>query len=103
LNIQKHDDPLQPGEWRDVDVPGGRLSDSFLPLPYKEPSATLTNLLGVLIDSGKQFAATVEQPTGDGNSEAPVGTTVAFWKKVKELCLQSIKDCITHKDKNLKF
>ena len=44
LNIQKHDDPLQPGEWRDVDVPGGRLSDSFLPLPYKEPSATLTNL-----------------------------------------------------------
>ena len=81
LNIQKHDDPLQPGEWRDVDVPGGRLSDSFLPLPYKEPSATLTNLLGVLIDSGKQFAATVEQPTGDGNSEAPVGTTVALLEK----------------------
>ena len=81
LNIQKHDDPLQPGEWRDVDVPGGRLSDSFLPLPYKEPSATLTSLLGVLIDSGKQFAATVEQPTGDGNSEAPVGTTVALLEK----------------------
>ena len=81
LNIQKHDDPLQPGEWRDVDVPGGRLSDSFLPLPYKEPSATLTNLLGVLIDSGKQFAATIEQPTSDGNSEAPVGTTVALLEK----------------------
>ena len=81
LNIQKHDDPLQPGEFRDVDVPGGRLADSFLPLPYKEPSATLTNLLGLLIDSGKQFAATIEQPTGDGNSEAPVGTTVALLEK----------------------
>ena len=81
LNIQKHDDPLQPGEWRDVDVPGGRLSDSFLPLPYKEPSATLMSLLGSLIDSGKQFAATIEQPTGDGNSEAPVGTTVALLEK----------------------
>ena len=81
LNIQKHDDPLQPGEWRDVDVPGGRLADSFLPLPYKEPSATLTNLLSVLIDSGKQFAATIEQPTSDGNSEAPVGTTVALLEK----------------------
>ena len=81
LNIQKHDDPLQPGEWRDVDAPGGKLQDSFLPLPYKEPSATLTTLLGGLVDSGKRFAATVENPTGDGNSEAPVGTTVALLEK----------------------
>ena len=81
LNIQKHDDPLQPGEWRDVDAPGGRLQDSFLPLPYKEPSGTLTALLGSLVDSGKRFAATVEDPTGDGNSEAPVGTTVALLEK----------------------
>tara|TARA_R110002020_G_scaffold73456_4_gene188264 strand:- start:88 stop:2529 length:2442 start_codon:yes stop_codon:yes gene_type:complete len=81
LNIQRHDDPLQPGEWRDVDAPGGRLTDAFMPLPYKEPSSTLTSLLGSLIDSGKQFAATVEQPTGDGNSEAPVGTTVALLEK----------------------
>ena len=81
LNIQRHDDPLQPGEWRDVDAPGGRLTDAFMPLPYKEPSATLMSLLGSLIDSGKQFAATVEQPTGDGNSEAPVGTTVALLEK----------------------
>ena len=81
LNIQKHDDPLQPGEWRDVDAPGGRLQDAFLPLPYKEPSATLTTLLGALVDSGKRFAATVENPTGDGNSEAPVGTTVALLEK----------------------
>tara|TARA_R110000824_G_scaffold194726_1_gene377368 strand:+ start:1109 stop:3541 length:2433 start_codon:yes stop_codon:yes gene_type:complete len=81
LNIQRHDDPLQPGEWRDVDAPGGKLQDSFLPLPYKEPSATLTTLLGGLVDSGKRFAATVEDPTGDGNSEAPVGTTVALLEK----------------------
>jgi len=81
LNIQRHDDPLQPGEWRDVDAPGGRLQDAFLPLPYKEPSATLTTLLGALVDSGKRFAATVEAPTGDGNSEAPVGTTVALMEK----------------------
>ncbi len=81
LNIQRHDDPLQPGEWRDVDAPGGRLQDSFLPLPYKEPSGTLATLLGALVDSGKRFAATVENPTGDGNSEAPVGTTVALMEK----------------------
>ena len=81
LNIQRHDDPLQPGEWRDVDAPGGRLTDAFMPLPYKDPSGTLTTLLGSLVDSGKQFAATVEQPTGDGNAEAPVGTTVALLEK----------------------
>ena len=81
LNIQRHDDPLQPGEWRDVDAPGGRLQDAFLPLPYKEPRGTLATLLGALVDSGKRFAATVEDPTGDGNSEAPVGTTVALMEK----------------------
>ena len=81
LNIQRHDDPLQPGEWRDVDAPGGRLTDAFMPLPYKDPSGTLTTLLASLVDSGKQFAATVEQPTGDGNAEAPVGTTVALLEK----------------------
>ena len=81
LNIQRHDDPLQPGEWRDVDAPGGRLQDAFLPLPYKEPSGTLATLLGGLVDAGKRFAATVENPTGDGNSEAPVGTTVALLEK----------------------
>jgi hypothetical protein len=81
LNIQRHDDPIQPGEWRDVDAPGGKLQDSFLPLPYKEPSSTLSTLLGALVDSGKRFAATVEDPTGDGNSQAPVGTTVALMEK----------------------
>ena len=55
LNIQRSDDPLQPGEWRDVDAPGGTIRDSFLPLPYKEPSATLAQLLGLLVESGQRL------------------------------------------------
>jgi chaperonin GroES len=103
LNIQKHDDPLQPGEWRDVDAPGGRLQDAFLPLPYKEPSGTLTTLLGALVDSGKRFAATVENPTGDGNSEAPVGTTVALMEKGQRVMSAIHKRYITHREPNLKY
>tara|TARA_R110000868_G_scaffold117260_4_gene311655 strand:- start:4776 stop:7148 length:2373 start_codon:yes stop_codon:yes gene_type:complete len=81
LNIQRSDDPVQPGEWRDVDTPGGTIRDSFMPLPYKEPSPTLANLLGLLVESGQRFASVMEQNTGDGNSEAPVGTTVALLEK----------------------
>jgi len=81
LNIQRSDDPVQPGEWRDVDTPGGTIRDSFMPLPYKEPSPTLANLLGLLVESGQRFASVMEQNTGDSNSEAPVGTTVALLEK----------------------
>ena len=81
LNIQRADDPVQPGEWRDVDTPGGTIRDSFMPLPYKEPSGTLASLLGVLVESGQRFAAVMDQATGDGNSEAPVGPTVALLEK----------------------
>ena len=81
LNIQRSDDPIQPGEWRDVDTPGGVIRDSFLPLPYKEPSGTLAQLLGLLVESGQKFAAVMDQGTGDGNSQAPVGTTVAMLEK----------------------
>ena len=81
LNIQRTDDPLQPGEWRDVDAAGGNLRDSFLPLPYKEPSATLANLLGTLVESGQRFASGMDQNVGDGNQNAPVGTTVALLEK----------------------
>ena len=81
LNIQRADDPVQPGEWRDVDAPGGSLSQSFMPLPYKEPSATLAQLMGVLVESGQRFAAVMDQSTGDANSQAPVGTTVALLEK----------------------
>jgi hypothetical protein len=81
LNIQRSDDPIQPGEWRDVDTPGGVIRDSFLPLPYKEPSGTLAQLLGLLVESGQKFAAVMDQGTGDGNQNAPVGTTVAVLEK----------------------
>ena len=81
LNIQRSDDPIQPGEWRDVDTPGGVIRDSFLPLPYKEPSGTLAQLLGLLVESGQKFAAVMDQGTGDGNQNAPVGSTVAMLEK----------------------
>jgi len=81
LNIQRSDDPVQPGEWRDVDVPGGTIRESFLPLPYKEPSATLAQLLGLLVESGQRFASVMDNQTGEGNSQAPVGTTVALLEK----------------------
>ena len=74
-------DPIQPGEWRDVDTPGGTIRDSFLPLPYKEPSGTLANLLGVLVESGKQFASVIDSGAGDQNQNAPVGTTIAMLER----------------------
>ena len=81
LRIRNDDEPLQPGEWRDVDAPGGALRDSLSPLPYKEPSGTLLNLLGLLIDSGRRFAAITEMQTGDMTEAMPVGTTVALLEK----------------------
>ena len=81
LNIQRADDPIQPGEWRDVDTPGGTIRDSFLPLPYKEPSATLSNLLGVLVESGKRFASVIDQGGAEANQNAPVGSTIAMLER----------------------
>ena len=81
LRVRNDDEPLQPGEWRDVDAPGGALRDSLLPLPYKEPSGTLLNLLSVLIESGRRFAAITEMQTGDMTEAMPVGTTVALLEK----------------------
>ena len=81
LRVRNDDEPLQPGEWRDVDAPGGALRDSLLPLPYKEPSGTLLNLLGLVVDSGRRFAAITEMQTGDMTEAMPVGTTVALLEK----------------------
>ena len=64
-----------------MDVPGGTIRESFLPLPYKEPSATLAQLLGLLVESGQRFASVMDNQTGDANSNAPVGTTVALLEK----------------------
>jgi hypothetical protein len=81
IRIRDEDTPLQPGEFRDVDAPGGSLRESIQPLPFKEPSSTLLNLLGILVDSGKTFASIAEINTGQGNPQAPVGTTMALLER----------------------
>jgi hypothetical protein len=70
--------PIQPGEFKDVDAPGGNLRDAFFPLPYKEPSQTLLNLLGIVVNAGQRFAAIADMQVGDGNQGAAVGTTIAL-------------------------
>ena len=70
--------PIQPGEFKDVDAPGGSIRDSFMMLPYKEPSATLLQLMGIVVQAGQRFAAIADMQVGDGNQGAAVGTTVAL-------------------------
>jgi len=82
VRLQNYDEPIKPGEFRDIDTPGGNLRDSIIPLPYKEPSGTLASLLGGLIDAGRRFVSVADQKTeGMTNSEAPVGTTVALLER----------------------
>ena len=81
IRIRDEASPLQPGEFRDVDAPGGALKDSLMPLPYKEPSGVLFNLLGLLVESGKRFASIADMNIGDSNAAMPVGTTVALLEK----------------------
>jgi hypothetical protein len=73
--------PIQPGEWRDVDAPGGDLAQSLLPLPYKEPSATIFQLLGFCIDATQKFIGTTDLGMGDSNQEMPVGTAMAMLER----------------------
>lgn len=81
LRIRDDDQPLVPGEFRDVDAPAGDLRASLMTLPYKEPSGTLFNLLGFVIDSGKSFAAVADMKLGEGNEVNPVGTTMALLER----------------------
>jgi len=78
LRIRDDDEPLQPGEFRDVDAPGGAIRDSLMPLPFKGPDQTLFNLLGFVVDAGRRFAQITDMKIGDGNENAAVGTTVAM-------------------------
>ena len=78
VRIRNSDDPVNPGEFRDLDVPGGDIRNALMPLPYKEPSGTLAQLLGVVVDSGRRFAQVADTKVADVNSQAPVGTTVAL-------------------------
>ena len=81
LRIQDEGSLLQPGEWRDVDAPGGSLRESLLPLPYKEPSATLMQLLGFCISAAEKFVGTKDLGMTDSNQEMPVGTTIALLER----------------------
>ena len=78
LRIRDDEDPLQPGEFRDVDAPGGAIRDSLMPLPFKGPDQTLFNLLGFVVQAGQRFATITDMKVGDGNQQAAVGTTLAL-------------------------
>jgi len=81
--VRMRDDaqPLQPGEFRDVDVPGGNIKDQFMQLPFKGPDQTLLQLMGVVVDAGQRFASIADMQVGDGNQGAAVGTTVALLER----------------------
>jgi len=78
LRVRDDADPLQPGEFRDVDAPGGAIRDSLMPLPFKGPDQTLFQLLGFVVDAAQRFATITDMKVGDGNQGAAVGTTVAM-------------------------
>ena len=79
--IREEDNPLQPGEFRDIDVAGTDIRSSLMPLPFKEPSGTLYNLLGTLVDAGRRFAAMADMKIAEMGGETPVGTTMAIMER----------------------
>jgi len=81
--VRMRDDaqPLQPGEFRDVDVPGGNIKDQFMQLPFKGPDGTLLQLMGICVSSAQRFASIADAQVGDMNSQAAVGTTVALLER----------------------
>jgi hypothetical protein len=81
IRVKDEASPIQPGEFKDVDTPGGSLKDAFYPLPYKEPSQTLLQLMGLVVQAGQRFAAIADLQVGDGNQQAAVGTTVALLER----------------------
>jgi hypothetical protein len=81
MRIKGEDSPIKPGEFRDADVASGTLKDNILPLPYKEPSATLYNLLNTVVEEGRRFAATADMKVADMSAQAPVGTTLALLER----------------------
>jgi hypothetical protein len=81
IRIRDDAQSIQPGEFRDVDAPGGNIKDSFMTLPFKEPSATLLQLMGVVVSAGQRFASIADLQVGEGNQQAAVGTTVALLER----------------------
>ena len=81
IRIRDDAQAIQPGEFRDVDAPGGNIKDAFMMLPFKEPSQTLLQLMGVVVNAGQRFASIADMQVGDGNQQAAVGTTVALLER----------------------
>ena len=81
IRIRDDAQAIQPGEFRDVDAPGGNIRDAFMTLPFKEPSQTLLQLMGVVVSAGQRFASIADLQVGDGNQQAAVGTTVALLER----------------------
>ena len=81
LRIRDDDEPLQPGEFRDVDAPGGAIRDSLMPLPFKGPDQTLFQLLGFVVGAAQRFATITDLKVGDGDQQAAVGTTMAMMEQ----------------------
>ena len=93
MRIRDDSEPLQPGEFRDVDAPGGNIKDQFQLLPFKEPSATLFNLLNYCVESGKRFASIADMQVGDMSQQAPVGTTMALLERGSKVMSAIHKRC----------
>jgi hypothetical protein len=81
IRVRDEAQAIQPGEFRDVDAPGGNIRDAFMPLPFKEPSQTLLQLMGIVVSAGQRFAAIADMQVGDGNQQAAVGTTIALLER----------------------
>ena len=93
LRIRDDDQPFQPGEFRDVDAPGGNIRDQFQMLPFKEPSPTLFQLLGFVVQAGQRFASIADMQVGDGNQQAAVGTTIALLERGSRVMSAIHKRC----------
>jgi hypothetical protein len=81
IRVRDEAQSIQPGEFRDVDAPGGNIRDAFLPLPFKEPSQTLLQLMGIVVNAGQRFAAIADMQVGESNKQAAVGTTIALLER----------------------
>ncbi len=81
IRVRDEAQAIQPGEFRDVDAPGGNIRDAFMTLPFKEPSQTLLSLMGIVVQAGQRFAAIADMQVGDGNQQAAVGTTIALLER----------------------
>ena len=93
IRIRDSDQPFQPGEFRDVDAPGGNIKDQFQMLPFKEPSVTLFNLMGFVVQAGQRFASITDMATGTDTQNRAVGTTVALLERGSRVMTAIHKRC----------